>query len=256
MRYRRFGASGLRVSELFLGAMTFGEQGGVGAPAPAAHRLHRYLLGAHVGPPHAGRGDDARTRRRGECRADPVRRHLRHAGLGRRPGQYPGRVARLDRVRRSAGALQPAAAGHRARVAPDGREHRDDRCRLEPARRRDPFRQVHHAERCRTGHPRQRRRSHQPAARGRGHRTGGGRRPRRDPGAGCHRLDAGTITGHSPHRRGAPRRPARRQPRRYRGRSPGRGAGTARRGRRARPGVPANFIAETSPWVFGAVALA
>jgi aryl-alcohol dehydrogenase-like predicted oxidoreductase len=32
MRFRQFGTSGLRVSELFLGAMTFGEQGGVGAP--------------------------------------------------------------------------------------------------------------------------------------------------------------------------------------------------------------------------------
>jgi aryl-alcohol dehydrogenase-like predicted oxidoreductase len=32
MRYRTFGGTGLRVSELFLGAMTFGEQGGVGAP--------------------------------------------------------------------------------------------------------------------------------------------------------------------------------------------------------------------------------
>ena len=30
MRYRLFGPTGLRVSELFLGAMTFGEQGGVG----------------------------------------------------------------------------------------------------------------------------------------------------------------------------------------------------------------------------------
>lgn len=28
MRYKLFGASGLRVSELFLGAMTFGEHGG------------------------------------------------------------------------------------------------------------------------------------------------------------------------------------------------------------------------------------
>ena len=37
MRYRRFGDTGLRVSELFLGAMTFGEQGGVGA-APAECR--------------------------------------------------------------------------------------------------------------------------------------------------------------------------------------------------------------------------
>jgi aryl-alcohol dehydrogenase-like predicted oxidoreductase len=39
MRYRRFGTSGLRVSELFLGAMTFGEQGGVGAPAQECARM-------------------------------------------------------------------------------------------------------------------------------------------------------------------------------------------------------------------------
>ena len=39
MRYRPFGASGLRVSELFLGAMTFGEQGGVGAPPPECARM-------------------------------------------------------------------------------------------------------------------------------------------------------------------------------------------------------------------------
>ncbi|MBF6327223.1 aldo/keto reductase [Nocardia transvalensis] len=32
MRYRLLGNTGLRVSELFLGTMTFGEQGGVGAP--------------------------------------------------------------------------------------------------------------------------------------------------------------------------------------------------------------------------------
>ncbi len=39
MRYRRFGTSGLRVSELFLGAMTFGEQGGVGAPVEECRRI-------------------------------------------------------------------------------------------------------------------------------------------------------------------------------------------------------------------------
>ena len=39
MRYRPFGASGLRVSELFLGAMTFGEQGGVGAPLDECRRM-------------------------------------------------------------------------------------------------------------------------------------------------------------------------------------------------------------------------
>ena len=39
MRYKLFGHSGLRVSELFLGAMTFGEQGGVGAPPQECARI-------------------------------------------------------------------------------------------------------------------------------------------------------------------------------------------------------------------------
>ena len=39
MRYRTFGPTGLRVSELFLGAMTFGEQGGVGAPPEECRRI-------------------------------------------------------------------------------------------------------------------------------------------------------------------------------------------------------------------------
>jgi len=39
MRYRTFGASGLRVSEVVLGAMTFGEQGGVGAPIEECRRM-------------------------------------------------------------------------------------------------------------------------------------------------------------------------------------------------------------------------
>ncbi|GAA2163875.1 aldo/keto reductase [Actinomadura napierensis] len=39
MRYRTLGMSGLRVSELVLGAMTFGEQGGVGAPMPECRRI-------------------------------------------------------------------------------------------------------------------------------------------------------------------------------------------------------------------------
>jgi aryl-alcohol dehydrogenase-like predicted oxidoreductase len=39
MRYRTLGASGLRVSELILGAMTFGEQGGVGAPLGECRRI-------------------------------------------------------------------------------------------------------------------------------------------------------------------------------------------------------------------------
>ncbi len=39
MKYRTFGNTGLRVSELFLGAMAFGEQGGVGAPLEECGRI-------------------------------------------------------------------------------------------------------------------------------------------------------------------------------------------------------------------------
>ncbi|ETK37908.1 aldo/keto reductase [Microbispora sp. ATCC PTA-5024] len=39
MRYRLLGPTGLRVSEFFLGAMTFGEQGGVGAPPDECRRM-------------------------------------------------------------------------------------------------------------------------------------------------------------------------------------------------------------------------
>ena len=44
MRYTLLGGTGLRVSELFLGAMTFGEQGGVGAPPQECARI----LGAYA----------------------------------------------------------------------------------------------------------------------------------------------------------------------------------------------------------------
>jgi aryl-alcohol dehydrogenase-like predicted oxidoreductase len=39
MRYRPLGTTGLRVSQVFLGAMTFGEQGGVGAPPEECRRM-------------------------------------------------------------------------------------------------------------------------------------------------------------------------------------------------------------------------
>ena len=39
MRYRLFGDTGLRLSELILGTMTFGEQGGVGAPPEECRRI-------------------------------------------------------------------------------------------------------------------------------------------------------------------------------------------------------------------------
>jgi aryl-alcohol dehydrogenase-like predicted oxidoreductase len=46
MQYRLLGNTGLRVSELFLGAMTFGEQGGVGAPIEECRRMLDAYAGA------------------------------------------------------------------------------------------------------------------------------------------------------------------------------------------------------------------
>ena len=39
MRYRLLGASGLRVAQLFLGAMTFGERAGPGTPIEECARM-------------------------------------------------------------------------------------------------------------------------------------------------------------------------------------------------------------------------
>ena len=39
MRYRLFGRSGLRVSEICLGTMSFGEEGGFGANEPTSHEV-------------------------------------------------------------------------------------------------------------------------------------------------------------------------------------------------------------------------
>ena len=46
MRQRTFGASGLRISEAILGTMTFGEQGGVGAPLDECRRILATYLDA------------------------------------------------------------------------------------------------------------------------------------------------------------------------------------------------------------------
>lgn len=46
MRHRTFGRSGLRVSEVILGTMTFGKQGGVGAPLEESRRIVAAYLDA------------------------------------------------------------------------------------------------------------------------------------------------------------------------------------------------------------------
>jgi aryl-alcohol dehydrogenase-like predicted oxidoreductase len=220
MRYRLFGSTGLRVSELFLGAMTFGEQGGVGAPPEECRRIldafadaggnvvdtainyrggaseeilgellagrrdrfvlsTKYTVTRDPGDPNAAGSHRKNLRLSLETslrrlrtdyidiywvhvwdRHTPAEETLRalddqvragkilYLGISDAPAwvisrQYPGRLARLDAVRRPAGALQPAAPRHRSRTAADGRDPGHDGRRLEPARRRDPVRQVH-----------------------------------------------------------------------------------------------------------------
>jgi hypothetical protein len=50
MRYRLLGPSGLRISEAFLGAMTFGEQGGIGEPIDECPRMLDSRPTATAGP--------------------------------------------------------------------------------------------------------------------------------------------------------------------------------------------------------------
>ena len=61
---------------------------------------HRPLLGAHLGPDHAGRRGDARTRRSGSRRQDSLHRHLGCSGLVDRAGEHAGVPAGLVAVRR------------------------------------------------------------------------------------------------------------------------------------------------------------
>ena len=114
MRYRLFGASGLRVSELFLGAMTFGEQGGVGAAPDECRRIVdayadaggnvidtaiNYRGGASeeiLGGLLAGRRDQFVLATKYTVSRD---RHLRHASLA------PG-------ARSQAGSCRASSPGH------------------------------------------------------------------------------------------------------------------------------------------------
>ena len=84
MHYRTFGTSGLRVSELFLGAMTFGEQGGAGAHPQECRRIldayanaggnvidtainYRDSDGDQAEPPTQWRSNSGRVGRASQC---------------------------------------------------------------------------------------------------------------------------------------------------------------------------------------------
>jgi aryl-alcohol dehydrogenase-like predicted oxidoreductase len=170
MRYRLLGRSGLRVSEVGLGTMTFGGDGAWAAEPDEARRIfERYLeAGGNVvdTADRYGNGASERvvgelvaadrdrivlgtkytlTRRAGDPNAcgnhrknlvaaldasltrlatdyvdvywvhawdflTPVRRGLERAGMGRRTGRCDRRVARLDRLLRRSGGVQPRAA--------------------------------------------------------------------------------------------------------------------------------------------------
>ena len=106
MRYTLFGRSGLRVSELCLGTMTFGEAWGWGAPKETCRRVferlrrrgrHVHRLGEQLHQ-RAGRGDPRRAAR-GRARAlradDEVHAAdaSRRPELDRQPAQEPRPVA-------------------------------------------------------------------------------------------------------------------------------------------------------------------
>jgi hypothetical protein len=119
MRYRLLGRTGLRVSELFLGAMRFGEGAGGASPDECRSMLDLYAdAGGNVVDTAINyRGGQSESiigeLLEGARREGLLHRHLRHAGLGRFPREYARRVAWLDAFRGPSGAVQPVEPRYR-----------------------------------------------------------------------------------------------------------------------------------------------
>ena len=198
MRYKLLGKSGLRVSELCLGTMTFGEDWGWGSSKDESRKVYdafreaggnfidtanvytngtsetllgefmrghrdkvvlatKYTNAAPGDDPNAAgnhrksmvqaleaslkrlntdyidlywlhiwdqitpdRGSHAGLRRPRAPGESPLRRRVRHAGLGRGEGEHAGRTAGLDSVRRASDRVQPDRADAGAGAAADG----------------------------------------------------------------------------------------------------------------------------------------
>src|SRR5437868_1456705 len=88
--------------------------------AAAADRLHRSLLDALLGSPHADRRDDARARRPGVVGESALRRLLGLAGVEGRAGADDRRVPRLGAAGRAADRILAARADGRRRADSDG----------------------------------------------------------------------------------------------------------------------------------------
>src|SRR6266446_6170699 len=72
-----------------------------------ANRLHRPVLGAHLGRDHTCGRSHARSGRLGSPGQGSLRRHLGRSRLVGRPGKYSGGASRLDTVYRAAARVQP-----------------------------------------------------------------------------------------------------------------------------------------------------
>jgi hypothetical protein len=166
MRYKLLGPSGLRVSELCLGTMSFGDAWGFGADEKHSHQIldafadaggnfidtaNKYhegqseeILGGFLGPDRDRFVVATKyTLAMGSGREGHLCRPVRRPGLGRVSSQHGGGPSRLEPVRCSAGRVQPARAHRRGGAAAGGRGLRPLGLCLGADGCRDPHRQVH-----------------------------------------------------------------------------------------------------------------
>ena len=115
--------------------------------APPADRLHRSLLDALLGSPHADRRDDARARRSRRGRQGALHRLLGHAGVEGRAGADDRALPRLGAAGRAADRVLAARAHRRRRADPDGAGAGPRRHAVVAAEERRALGQVHARQR-------------------------------------------------------------------------------------------------------------
>jgi len=81
-----------------------------------ANRLHRSVLGAHLGWDHTSGRSHARTGRYRSPRQGSLRRHLGRSRMVGRPGKHSGGASGPDTVHRVTDRVQPSGAHGRART--------------------------------------------------------------------------------------------------------------------------------------------
>ena len=113
-----------------------------GVVAPAAHRPHRPVPAALLGPGHADRRDPAGARRPRAAGQGPLHRLLELPRLPTGPLDRPVRGARHGAVRLGPAPLQPVVPRERTGAVPAVRRGRHRGDPVQPARRRIPLRQA------------------------------------------------------------------------------------------------------------------